>query len=87
MPTQSEIEGSLELAKKYQDLMSPNLPEIVAIHLAATCRAEKARADLIERQYAELVQWYFNAESMPEVEAEKHDTLLTRHESERKAAQ
>jgi hypothetical protein len=50
----------------------------VAVTLSAAYRAEKARADLLERQYAELNK-YVNHDA-----PDKRQAMFKRHESERK---
>jgi len=44
-PTQQEIDGSLELVKRYSKLPANILPEIVAMHLADAYLFEKQKND------------------------------------------
>ena len=74
MPTQEKIDEALIFADSH-----PVSNPFTAI-LAAAYRAEQARAELTDRQYAELSQcpnaW----------DSDAWNTMLARHEAERKAA-
>ena len=75
MPTQKEIEAEGEIEANLKIAKLAGLEG-----LAAAYRAEKARAELTDRQYAELSQcpnaW----------DSDAWNTMLARHEAERKAA-
>ena len=75
MPTQKEIEAEGEIEANLKIAKLAGLEG-----LAAAYRAEKARAELADRQYAELSQcpnaW----------DSDAWNTMLARHEAERKAA-
>lgn len=84
MPTQEEIDEAIEWATSEIIYKSFEADRARLIHyletLGAAYRAERARAELAERQYAELSQcpnaW----------DSDAWNSLLARHEAERKAA-
>jgi hypothetical protein len=89
MPTQEEIDDARETYRQWQpevpaDSFDPPMEADEAIRVMdAAYRTKKARAELVELQYAELSAWVTSPAKMVESWAER----LARHEAERKAIQ